>query len=93
MIERFGFKKWIFRFFNLSIMKIIDQLCCRNVKETMCYRTKQSNIVFKVLSNRDCFVKLDDKCESCLYEKKFRKVYSTLSKNITRVSKKCKKSI
>ena len=82
MIERFGFKKWNFRFFNLGIMKIIDQLCCKNVKKTMCYRTKQSIIVFKVLSNKDCYVKFDDKCESCLY-----------TQNITRVSKKCKKSI
>ena len=52
----------------------------------MCYITEQSNIVFKIIFKRNCFVEFDDKCYSCLYEKKCRNIYSTLSKNITRIS-------
>ena len=87
------FKSDFYWFSVLSIITVIDHLCSKNVEKPMCYRTEQSNIEFKMIFNRNCFVKFDEKCYSCLYEKKCRKIYSTMSKNITRVSKKCKKSI
>ena len=84
--------KSIFWFSVLSIIKVIDHFCSMNDEKSMCYRTEQSNIVFRTIFNRNGFSKFDDECYSCLYEKKCRKIYSTLSKNITRVSKKCKKA-